>query len=78
MYIVAVSILSPVQLVGQEGVLERNLSTLRFREAKIICLKQFRFVPKFCCAGGTEEERKTGKLERRKLQTERDTYMKRR
>ena len=48
MYILAVSILSPVQLVGQEGVLERNLSTLRFREAKIICLKQFRFVLKFC------------------------------
>lgn len=47
MYIAGVSISCSVELVAGEGVLERNLSTLRFRETKIICLKQFRFVPKF-------------------------------
>lgn len=59
MYIDAASILSSVESVGREGVLERNLSTLRFRETKIICLKQFRFVPKFWSgeAAGAREER---------------------
>lgn len=67
MYIDEVSISSSVQSVAGEGVLERNLSMLRFRETKIICLKQFRFVPKFWSGAARQEKERGGEIREEKI-----------